>query len=84
MGVRFLDIRIKLVENNLCVFHGIADQKLSFDEVISDVKEFIEENPSEFIFLMIRTLSSVSLRERLPTRKPAYDLQRVRTELTIL
>jgi 1-phosphatidylinositol phosphodiesterase len=54
MGMRFLDIRIKLVENKLCVFHGIADQKLSFNEVISDVKEFIEENPSEFIFLMIK------------------------------
>lgn len=53
-GVRFLDIRLKLQEDVLNVYHGIADQELSFDEVRADCKAFLEAHPGEVILMSIK------------------------------
>jgi 1-phosphatidylinositol phosphodiesterase len=53
-GVRFLDIRLKLQEDGLNVYHGIADQELSFDEVRADCKAFLEAHPGEVILMSIK------------------------------
>lgn len=54
MGVRFFDIRLKLRNDELAVFHNFVDQHLSFEEVLKDIKAFLEENPSEFIIMSIK------------------------------
>lgn len=53
-GIRFLDIRLQLSNDNLKVIHGIVDQKLSFASVVSDVSSFLEEHPSETIIVSIK------------------------------
>lgn len=53
-GVRFLDIRLKLQEDGLNVYHGIADQELSFDEVRADCRAFLEAHPGEVILMSIK------------------------------
>lgn len=54
MGVRLLDIRLRLVDDELNVVHGIVDQKLTFESVLEDINEFIEKHPSEFLILSIK------------------------------
>lgn len=54
MGVRFFDIRLQLRGNKLAVVHSFVDQKLTFDEVLDDIKAFLAENPSEFIIISIK------------------------------
>ncbi|MBQ4107979.1 MAG: phosphatidylinositol-specific phospholipase C [Clostridia bacterium] len=54
MGVRFFDIRLRLVNDELTVFHGFVDQNLTFASVLEDINEFIEKYPSEFLIMSIK------------------------------
>lgn len=54
MGVRFLDIRLKLVRNELRVVHSFVDQKLTFADVLADITAFIRKNPSEFLLVSFK------------------------------
>lgn len=54
MGVRFFDIRLRLVNDELTVFHGFVDQNLTFASVLKDINEFIEKYPSEFLIMSIK------------------------------
>ncbi|MBQ8287691.1 MAG: phosphatidylinositol-specific phospholipase C [Clostridia bacterium] len=53
-GVRFLDIRLKLQSGKLNVYHGAANQYLTFDEVRSDCKAFLAAHPDEVILMSIK------------------------------
>lgn len=52
-GVRFLDIRCKLIESELKIYHGIIDQKATFIEVINQCATYLKKNPSEVIVMSI-------------------------------
>lgn len=54
IGVRFLDIRLQLVGDDFNVVHSFVDQRTDFDDTLEEVVEFIEENPSEFLFVSIK------------------------------
>ena len=54
IGVRFLDIRLQLVGDELMVVHSFVDQRTEFEDVIEDIVEFIEDNPTEFLFISIK------------------------------
>ena len=54
MGVRLLDIRLRLVDDELNVVHGIVDQNLTFKSVLEDINAFIEEYPTEFLIMSIK------------------------------
>ena len=54
MGVRFFDIRLQLRDNKLAVVHSFVDQKLTFEEVLNDYRDFLEANSSEFIIVSIK------------------------------
>lgn len=54
MGVRFLDIRLKLVNNQLNVVHSFADQKLTLKDALADMVSFIRDNPSEFLLVSFK------------------------------
>ena len=59
-GVRFLDIRLKLSNNQLVVVHNFVDQNLSFEDVIEDLVSFIEKNNSETLIISIKEDASPS------------------------
>ena len=54
IGVRFFDIRLQLVNDDLNVVHSYVDQKLKFDKVLKDFTSYIKENDSEFLIVSIK------------------------------
>ena len=54
IGIRFLDIRLQLVNNELKVVHSFVDQALNFDTVLRYITDFILNNPSEFLIISIK------------------------------
>ena len=54
IGVRFLDIRLQLVDNELKVVHSFVDQMTDFSDVLRDITTFISENESEFLIVSIK------------------------------
>lgn len=54
VGVRFLDIRLQMRNNEFYVVHSIIDQKIKFDDCLKVISDFIENNPTEFIIMSIK------------------------------
>ncbi len=60
-GIRLLDIRIELDGDTIKTVHSIIDcrkklfgrQKLLFDDVFADIRDFLAENPSETVLAII-------------------------------
>ena len=65
IGVRFFDIRLQLVEDDFNVVHSFVDQDTEFDDVLEDMVEFVEKNPSEFLI--------VSIKEDADAKRPEGD-----------
>lgn len=53
-GVRYLDIRCKRVNGVLKIYHGVADQKLTFQEVLTQVYGFLDAHPGETVLMCIK------------------------------
>ncbi|CAN9503696.1 unnamed protein product [Ophioblennius macclurei] len=53
-GVRFLDIRVRHVNGNLTLHHGVSYQWGHFGEVLEGVSEFLSEYPSETVLMRLR------------------------------
>lgn len=69
IGVRFLDIRLQLVGDDLRIVHSFMDQGTDFDDTLEDIVEFIEENPTEFLF--------ISIKKDADSKRPAGDFARL-------
>lgn len=54
MGVRFFDIRLQQVEDELYVVHSFVDQATRFDTVVSELANFVWSYPSEFLIISIK------------------------------
>ena len=54
IGVRYFDIRLRRVDGDLRVYHGEADQELTFTQVLGSCYSFLEANPSEAIIMCIK------------------------------
>ena len=54
LGVRFLDIRLKVNHDSLEAVHGFVDQKADFASINKTVTSFLEKNPTEFIIMSIK------------------------------
>ncbi len=54
IGVRFLDIRLKLQSDQLNVYHGIVPQDLNFTQVLESCSSFLSEHPDEVILMSIK------------------------------
>ena len=54
IGVRFFDMRLKLVEDDFHVVHSFVDQKLEFEDVLEDMTDFIKMHKSEFLIMSIK------------------------------
>ena len=79
LGIRFLDIRLQLYENELRAVHGIVDEKASFKEIIITIQSFLERNSSEFIIMSIKNeadpvKSTISFEDALKKHVTPYWL----------
>ena len=54
IGVRFLDLRLQLVNNEFVLVHSFVQQNLTFETVLNDLSTFIKGNSSEFIIISIK------------------------------
>lgn len=53
-GIRFLDIRARHIQNRFAVYHGIANQHMTFDEVLLSLQEFLKNHPSETVLVRVK------------------------------
>ncbi|MBO7114425.1 MAG: hypothetical protein J6V95_04565 [Bacteroidaceae bacterium] len=51
-GIRFFDLRPKLVGKELKIYHGPANCHISFKEALVILKEKLQQNPTEFSIVM--------------------------------
>ena len=54
IGVRFLDLRIQLVNDEFVITHSFVKQNLTFKSVLNDISSFLKQNKSEFLLLSIK------------------------------
>ena len=65
IGVRFLDIRLQLVDNELKVVHSFVDQLTDFEDVLDDLVAFIRNHEGEFLIVSIKEDASPKRSDRL-------------------
>ena len=53
-GIRFLDIRCKQIGGSFHIYHGSVSQKQDFQDVLNSYRDFLSQNPSETIIMMIK------------------------------
>lgn len=51
-GIRFFDVRPKLENGDLKIYHGPANCHITFAEVLLSLKQKLAENPTEFCIVM--------------------------------
>ena len=54
IGVRFLDIRLQLVNDEFRVVHSFVDQNMKFEIVVEELYSFIKNYSSEFLIISIK------------------------------
>lgn len=80
LGARFLDVRLKNIEDSFYVYHGYINQELIFQSVLDDVYSFLDTYPSETIIMSIKeeqdaknnTLSFDALLQKYINNNPTY------------
>lgn len=53
-GVRFLDCRCRHINNVFAMHHGPVYLDMMFGDVLKQCKQFLEDNPSEFIIMSVK------------------------------
>ena len=53
-GVRFLDLRLRLVDDELYVYHSFVEQRTKASHLLHDLAAFLRENPSEFLIISFK------------------------------
>lgn len=53
IGIRYLDIRLRQIDNALVVHHGAVYQRQNFDDVLRQVVSFLATNPSETVLMEV-------------------------------
>ncbi|XP_044591515.1 1-phosphatidylinositol phosphodiesterase-like [Cotesia glomerata] len=53
-GVRVLDLGLAAKSNRFALHTGPIDLGLYFEDVISDVEDFLDRNPREFVIILVR------------------------------
>ncbi|HAY3552765.1 phosphatidylinositol-specific phospholipase C [Elizabethkingia meningoseptica] len=54
IGVRFLDIRCRHIDNAFTIHHGPIYQKINFDDVLNACYAFLESHPTETIIMSVK------------------------------
>ncbi|EFJ1803086.1 phosphatidylinositol-specific phospholipase C [Escherichia coli] len=53
-GIRFLDIRLRHINNVMTIHHSFVYQHLGFGDVLEQIQKFLTENPSEFVLVRVK------------------------------
>lgn len=53
-GVRFLDLRVRHLNDDFAIYHGIMDQRLKFSAALKSCQAFLNKNPSECVLISIK------------------------------
>ncbi|WVR05714.1 hypothetical protein IAU60_002738 [Kwoniella sp. DSM 27419] len=64
-GVRFLDVRLRVVDNELLMYHGPRPQRSSLTLLLTVLHEFLDKHPTETLIL--------SLKEESPPSHPNFS-----------
>ena len=54
-GIRYLDVRLRRINNILRAYHAFVDQKENFDSILRNVIGFLNRNPTECIIMEINS-----------------------------
>jgi 1-phosphatidylinositol phosphodiesterase len=60
-GIRFLDIRCRMVDNKLLLFHGIVPQGGDLQGILDELRNFLSINKSETILMSLKNEGSNDL-----------------------
>lgn len=52
-GIRFLDIRCRLVDGSFAIHHGATYQNLNFADVLDACRDFLSAHPSETVLMRV-------------------------------
>jgi len=58
LGIRGFDIRLRLVNDVLSIYHGEESQRLKFEPILEAFRKFLSVHPSEFLVMRVREESS--------------------------
>jgi len=53
-GIRFLDIRLRHIDNKFTIHHGAFYQHMNFDDVLTQVRDFLNANKSETVLMRVK------------------------------
>ncbi|CAD5782507.1 phosphatidylinositol-specific phospholipase C [Escherichia coli O120:H1] len=53
-GIRFLDIRLRHIDNVMAIHHSFVYQHMGFGDVLNQLEKFLNENPSEFVLVRVK------------------------------
>ncbi len=68
-GIRFFDIRGRVVENVILIYHGFIYQEISLESVLESMELFLRGNPSEGLI--------IRLKEELDAYNPADTFENI-------
>ncbi|AGX41999.1 phosphatidylinositol-specific phospholipase C [Clostridium saccharobutylicum] len=54
IGVRYLDIRCRHINDSFVIHHGSIYQHMNFDDVLNDCISFLDKNPTECIIMSVK------------------------------
>ena len=57
-GVRFLDIRCRHLHDTFKIYHGSANQRISFDDVLAACFTFLKAHPGECVIMSVKEEST--------------------------
>ena len=77
-GIRYIDIRVKNRTNQFQVYHGSTYQHASFDDVLTDILNFLSTNNTETVLLKLKKEgasynSTLSFTERFEAYVEEYE-----------
>jgi 1-phosphatidylinositol phosphodiesterase len=64
IGVRYLDIRCRHVDNAFAIYHGPISQHLTFAGVVTTCTDFLADNPTECVVMSVNEESTPSRNTR--------------------
>lgn len=57
-GIRFIDIRCRHVGDQFLIYHGIIDQKMTFQTLRDICRDFLKQHPTECIVMSVKEEST--------------------------
>ncbi len=75
-GVRYFDVRVNYVDDDYVIFHGPINGA-KYEQVLDDIKNFLDENPSEFLILDYQKFKNNSQQNVFDMLENAVGIDRI-------